>query len=313
MIGAASARSAEEVEAAQSALSAALAAAHPAEALRTRVAALLASDAGVVVTDSDDTSEGNVGGTDDLAGAPGVLDLAVDTFRVATVGTIDPDLSVAIGVTARLWRPGDGAFIYLRRWSYESEERAYFELSADGAAGMRRLLDAASDTIAKKIVEDLFVSLAPPEERFAKGLAGAVFAVALDGESSLIELDPSCLFRRYSYPGGLSLAGEAADGSSPAHQGFLVVEPETYKVGVLCVPEAVESSTPGPPLCGHLQMNVLPGKDYRIILPEPGRVTALDARTGAVVADGVTWQADAGWFVQVPCKQPADGTSTEND
>ena len=306
-VGAASARSAAEVEAAQAALAAALAV-QPAEALRSRVAALLASKAGIAVADGGDTSDETVGGSDEAAGTPGVLELDVTSFRVATSGAIDPDVSIAIKVTGRLWRPGDGAFIYLREWVYPSEERPYFELAADGATGMRRLLEAAFGTIAEKIVGDLFIAPTPPEERFGIGVATAVFSVALDGESSLIELDHSC---RYGLWAGLSLAGEAAEISPAARNAFRVVEPGTHKVGVRCVPEAIEAATPGPLLCGRVDMRVFPGLDYRIILPEPGRVAALSARTGEAVADGATWAGDTGMFVKEPCKEPEDGTSTE--
>jgi hypothetical protein len=92
-----------------------------------------------------------------------ILEATVTDLTLLADGSIDPDVSLVVGVRGRLVRARDKAELYRRSWAYISEAHDYLEFAADDARLLKGEVDRAVDRFAATIVDDLFVANAPAD------------------------------------------------------------------------------------------------------------------------------------------------------
>lgn len=73
---------------------------------------------------------------------------------------IEPSVSLFIGVSARIDRPGESD-VWSREWAYRSEMRPFFTWAANDARSLREEIDTGLKAVATRVVADVFVSDAP--------------------------------------------------------------------------------------------------------------------------------------------------------
>lgn len=125
-------------------------------------------------------ADDNLGGNGRRSGV--TLDVSVFDLEIRSEGRTEPDVTLAMKVTARVIPAAGGAELYWRRWEYESVERDYFELAADNAAAFRAEVQTAYRALAEKMVQDLFVSTMPEEIEDAPSEGGRAWTI--DGSSA---------------------------------------------------------------------------------------------------------------------------------
>lgn len=157
-IGAGRAHSAEEVEAADAALGAALARIDYRGELQDAVEAAL----GARAYSLPDPPAGDEESADyrPLAqeSIDTVLELHASSFYVTDDGDIDPDVTLLMGARARLVGMADNGEVYKRVWVYRSAEHNYFDLAAEEARLLRTEISEGFAKLGERVVFDLFVN-----------------------------------------------------------------------------------------------------------------------------------------------------------
>lgn len=107
--------------------------------------------------------EGDDGSYEELAeqGLDTALVLSVTRFTFAHFGEIDPDMTLEASVAARLVRTSDDWELYRRDWRYRGSTHSYFDLAAAGGALLREEIDKGYTALADRVVSDLFVTTEP--------------------------------------------------------------------------------------------------------------------------------------------------------
>ena len=166
-VGAIRAHPAEEVEAATASLVAAMADARPHEDLARRIAEAEHLPHDLRAGDAADSGPRDY---PRLAedGRDTVLEIEIVLLELYVAGNIDPDISPKLTVRGRLVRTRDDAELYRRTWLYWGEERDYFEAAADDARWLRQDLQEGYETLAARMIDDLFRSTLPERQRKPK-------------------------------------------------------------------------------------------------------------------------------------------------
>ena len=123
----------------------------------------------------EDATDDGLGGHGRRSGV--ILDVSLFDFELRAEGRIEPDVTLAMKVTARVIPAAGGGELYWRNCGYESVERDYFELAADNAAAFRAEIEKAYRVLAEKMVDDLFVSTTPEEIEGAPSERGRAWTI----------------------------------------------------------------------------------------------------------------------------------------
>jgi hypothetical protein len=181
--GAAAAHSGAEVDVAEAGYHSAMAEIELTERLADKIVEIGGNRGGrdfhrAAAADAGDPAWGQGRGDADT-----ILEATVTDLTLLADGSIDPDVSLVMGVRGRLVRAGDKAELYRRSWAYISEAHDYLEFAAADARLLKREVDRAVDRFAATIVDDLFVANAPadaasPERGRVITVAGPTVAAA---------------------------------------------------------------------------------------------------------------------------------------
>lgn len=170
VVGGATAEPAAKVEEAEAALKNALAALKIQEGIRDRVLQVARDDARrrfVLLPELGPDSPGEEVPYPSLAseGIDTVLEVSVPSLGLAGEWTVNPPLTLVLAVRSRLIRVADGTVLDAHALAYRSEQRVLSEWGANNAQPFHDALDRAYQSLAEKIVEDLFLLYLPPETR----------------------------------------------------------------------------------------------------------------------------------------------------
>jgi len=232
-IGAASAHSGEEVDAAAESFRTAASDAALFDGLDSRVAdrlnAIRPARWNCVEAASDD-------GTPPCARAARPATLIVGTaYSAAAKGRSSPDVTLIGKAEARLIRAG--AEPVTVRWRYDSEPLSYFRLAKDDGARLRKAIGAMQDALAAAIVRDLFVE--PKTERLRFSRKGQVRGGQNEEQTQVgaRPTPPTSSIRR------MTLSESFASGPSMDGQAIVTTQAERRE-GRGCVISAVDGSEP---------------------------------------------------------------------
>lgn len=187
VVGADKAHTAEEVEAAEARLRAVLAGVRPDENLRDRIAALARDDASLTIRGRATADYGVSYRRLAKEGIDTVLETTVTRFGLESVGHIDPDLTLRLGVRTRLVSAADDAVLYDRTWEYRGETRNFFEMAADDATPLRTEIADAYQRMATAVVHHLFVATTPEVAARGTRLPGSVWTVTASSKRETYE------------------------------------------------------------------------------------------------------------------------------
>ncbi len=273
-VGALRARSPEEVESARTDLLAVLGAQRPAAAMQQRMRDLAQAQWTPVERR-------------DLKTLPDMsLEIRFTDYDLRVFGKINPGLTVVMAVNGDLVARDTNRLLYRRLWRYESEERNFFELSADAGAPLRKEFDVGYDRLAQRIIDDL--SAPEQSERTGEGESGTAWtedAFDFDGLAAVSD-GARC---------GEDLRAFILriDGEPPAADifvaGTFTVPPGDHVLSVVCssfrtVPR------PDDKRCGEIAFRAETGHDYALRWSLVGdRLSLHDIRPDAMVASGTTW------------------------
>jgi hypothetical protein len=86
------------------------------------------------------------------------LDIAIEHFGLASEGDYEPDVWLAMTVSARLLRSTDDEELYWRLWAYDGPKLPYFSLANGAPDSLNNLVLKASQTVADRVLFDLLHS-----------------------------------------------------------------------------------------------------------------------------------------------------------
>ncbi len=86
-----------------------------------------------------------------------ILEVAVESFGLDGPWGVDPPLTMVMRTRAKLFRVKDGVVLTEGTFLYESEVYQFTEWAANDAQLFREALDSGYQTLAREIVEELFV------------------------------------------------------------------------------------------------------------------------------------------------------------
>lgn len=168
--GAATAVPAEAVEEAEAAIKTVLATLKVQEALRDRVLQVardqtrhhfvLFEDQGPPAPDAT-VSYGSLAS----GGIDAILEISVLVVDLAGEWDVNPPLALVMTMQARLLRAVDGLELYAHTLEYRSATRKFTEWAMNNAKPFRDELNLAQQSLAEKIVEELFLLYLPQAER----------------------------------------------------------------------------------------------------------------------------------------------------
>jgi hypothetical protein len=165
VVGAARARSAEDVDATAAELQAFVNSEMPGEELAKEIiAAAMKSVPGQfieIVPDLPSNSEPR--SRYEALGYASVLHISA-TYSFEIDGRISPDVTLTASVHATLVPVSSEVPVYERDWQYVAQPKNYFTLGADGAALLRQEFRSGYALIAEKVVHDLFVADEPESD-----------------------------------------------------------------------------------------------------------------------------------------------------
>lgn len=164
--GAVAAEDAAKVQEAETALKSVLVAEKVQEAMRERVFRVAREQTRyrfVVLERPSPTSLDEEASYRSLAseGTDTILELSVPIVGLGGGSGINPPLAVVMAVRTRLARVGDVAAIYETTFEYKASARKFTEWAVNNAQPFRDGLDHAYQSLAEKIVEELFLLYLP--------------------------------------------------------------------------------------------------------------------------------------------------------
>lgn len=156
-IGAGTAHSKAEIAAARTSMAAALEAADLPEAVRQRAVVLADERASRQIYDCGQAARPAACVARSNQPLSMLLTLAVSQPYIEVQGSIEPHLRLLISADATVLQISDGATVYWRSWIYRGRQQGYFDLAADDARLFRAELEAATDALAAKVVDDILI------------------------------------------------------------------------------------------------------------------------------------------------------------
>lgn len=156
-IGAGTAHSKAEIAAARTSMASALEAADLPEAVRQRAVVLADERASRQIYDCGQAARPAACVARSNQPLSMLLTLAVSQPYIEVQGSIEPHLRLLISADATVLQISDGATVYWRSWIYRGRQQGYFDLAADDARLFRAELEAATDALAAKVVDDILI------------------------------------------------------------------------------------------------------------------------------------------------------------
>ncbi len=106
----------------------------------------------------------------------------IDDFTIVREGRLTPSLSLRVSVSADLFDAPEAGRRYTRSWSFSSTLGGFYAQTEQNGAGFRREINAALETLATAIVEDVFLSVESVPPNSGRAIEGTVVTL-IGGES----------------------------------------------------------------------------------------------------------------------------------
>lgn len=96
------------------------------------------------------------------AGVDSALEVSVVSFGLEGRWSINPEVALFMTLRTRLVRVGDGTLIYEATFEHKGEARTFAEWAANNAQPFRDALEAAYQSLAQRVVWELFLRKGDP-------------------------------------------------------------------------------------------------------------------------------------------------------
>lgn len=176
-VGAGAAHSKAEIAAAETSMAAALDAANPSEMARQRIVALAVERAGRQIYDCGESQTPAACVERSAEPLSMLLTVVVSQPYIEVQGSIQLNLRLLLYANAAVLQVSDGATVYWRSWIYRGRQHNYFDLAAEDAKLFRAELEAATEVLATKIVDDLLIGGREEVHRTPEQPEGTVWTV----------------------------------------------------------------------------------------------------------------------------------------
>ena len=163
------------------------------ESLRTAIAELTMDNSLVVrVVEAGSELEGTrlvawAGGDPGEGDRSVAYDMPDSILRIYVTKFDLTDWTIFLRVHAHLYRTIDDTTLFLRTWEYRSRSHGFFEMAEHDARLLRAEIDAGIQTVAEKIVQDLFIATDAEVHRTGIVPAGSVWTVESWSSESIDE------------------------------------------------------------------------------------------------------------------------------
>jgi hypothetical protein len=161
VVGASLAREAEEVDSAALTLEKALADVKVTDGIRAALVRRARDKLDLDIVPPASHEDSKPGKMTEAPETVASLELTADEFKIVSLGKIDPDLRVEMTINATLSRGAGAGNAYYRGWKYQSKTQNYFALAADNAKGLKEMIAASYEKLARRVIYDLFLARHP--------------------------------------------------------------------------------------------------------------------------------------------------------